>query len=112
MLARVDPRLVSRRKSAWAVLQSGIPDRASQAANSMVEVLDQVIDRVSGSKDFKDYLADRFPKYVEVMTAERAMITVVKNRLHTVKHHAEEQPVEMAEHLMLAAEAVIRLLLR
>jgi len=35
----------------------------------MVEVLDKVIDRVRGGKQFKEFLADRFPKQAEVVMA-------------------------------------------
>lgn len=44
------------------------------------------------------------------MTAERAMITVVKTPLPTVTHHIEEQAVEMVEHWMLPLRSFRRLL--
>jgi hypothetical protein len=104
--------VVGRRQGARAVLRSDNPDRVSQAANSMVDVLDQVIDRVRGTKEFADYLAERFPKHAAGISAQRTFITTVKSSLHTVKHHTQEQPPELAEHLMEVAESIIRMLLR
>jgi hypothetical protein len=112
VLAKLDVRLRDRWRGAWAALQSDNPDRVSQAANSMVEVLNQVIDRVRGPKEFKDYLADRFPEQTEVVLATRTWISRIKDSLHGVKHHTAEQSPQVAEDLMHQAEWVINLLLR
>jgi hypothetical protein len=42
-LKRLGPRLEERWRGAWEALRSKNPDKVSQAANSMVEVLDKVI---------------------------------------------------------------------
>jgi hypothetical protein len=112
MLQKLDPRLKDRRRGAWVALRSENPDRVSQAANSMVEVLDQVIDRVRGGKEFKDYLADRFPEQAAVVIASRKWITEVKNGLQAVKHHPVEQSPALAEDLFHQAEWIVSLLLR
>jgi hypothetical protein len=93
-------------------LQSDNPDRVSQATNSMVEVLNQVIDRVRGAKEFKDHLTDRFPEQAGVVLATRKWITEVKNGLQGVKHHTAEQSPQVAEDLMHQAEWIVNLLLR
>ncbi len=111
-LARLDQRLADRWAGAKSALHSDNPDRVSQAANSMVETLDQVIDRVRGTKEFKDYLADRLPMQTGVVVAMRKLITEVKDSLHSVKHHTSEQPLQLAEDLMKAAESIIHMLLR
>jgi hypothetical protein len=112
VLAKLDVRLRDRWRGAWAALQSDNPDRVSQAANSMVEVLDQVIDRIRGTKEFKDYLADRFPEQAEVVLATRKWISKIKDSLHRVKHHTAEQSPQVAEDLMHQVEWVVNLLLR
>jgi hypothetical protein len=78
----------------------------------MVEVLDQVIDRVRGAKEFKAYLADRFPQQSEVVLATRAWISKVKDGLQRLKHNTKEQPPEAAQDLIHQAEWIVNLLLR
>jgi hypothetical protein len=78
----------------------------------MVEVLNQVIDRVRGAKEFQDYLKDRFPDQVGVVLATRKWISEVKNGLQGIKHHPTEQAPQLAEDLMHQAEWIANLLLR
>jgi hypothetical protein len=111
-LKRIDARLEERWRGAWEALRSKNPDRVSQAANSMVEVLDKVIDRVCGGKPFKDVLAERYPKQEKVVLAQRALITALKDSLHSVKHETNQQSVDTAQDLIHAAEGIIRTLLR
>lgn len=111
-LRKVDPRLEERWRGAWQALGSDNPDRVSQAANSMVEVLDQVISRVCDGREFKDVLAERYPMQEKVVLAQRAMIGTLKETLHAVKHETNSQSVHTAEYLMHATEGVIRTLLR
>jgi hypothetical protein len=112
LLERLDARLKNRWRGAWVALQSDNPDRVSQATNSMVEVLDRVIDQVRETKEFKDYLADRFPDQTGVVIATRKWITEVKNGLQGIKHHSAEQSPQLAEDLMHQAEWIVNLLLR
>jgi hypothetical protein len=70
------------------------------------------IDRLRGTKEFKDYLADRFPDQAGVVLATRKWITEFKNGLQGVKHHATEQSPLLAEDLMHQAEWIVNLLLR
>jgi hypothetical protein len=112
VLEKLDDRLAGRWRGAWAALQSDNPDRVSQAANSMVEVLDQVIDRVRGSKEFRDFLSHRFPQQAEVMIATRTWISKVKDGLQGIKHNTKEPPAEAAQDLMHQAEWIVNLLLR
>lgn len=111
-LEKLDPRLKARWEGGWAALRSENPDRVSQAANSMVEVLDQVIDRIRGAREFRDYLSDRFAEQADVVLATRTWLSKVKESLQTVKHHSKEQPAPLAEDLMHQAESIIKLLLR
>ena len=112
MLEKLDVRLRDRWRGAWAALQSDNPDRVSQATNSMVEVMNQVIDRVRGPKEFQDYLKDLFPDQAGVVMATRKWISEVKNGLQGVKHHPTEQAPQLAEDLMHQAEWIANLLLR
>lgn len=111
-LKTLDPRLDERWRGAWEALRSKNPDKVSQAANSMVEVLDNVIAQISGDRPFKDVLAERYPKQEKVVLAQRAVISALKDSLHAVKHETNTQSVHTAEDLMHAAEGIIRTLLR
>jgi hypothetical protein len=112
LLRRVDPRLEARWQGAWEALQSDNPDKVSQAANSMVEVLDQVISHTCQGRPFRDVLASRFPGQQDVIEKKRAYISSLKNTLHAVKHETNPQPPDLAEDLFHAAEGIIRTLLR
>jgi hypothetical protein len=59
LLRLVNPRLVDRRSGAWQTLNSDNPDAVSQAVNSMVEIVSEVISFVrqrSGGQPLKDIL--------------------------------------------------------
>ena len=112
LLEELDPRLRDRWIGAWQALHSKNADSVSQAANSMVEVLDQVIDRVRGAREFRDYLSARYPGQAEMVQAKRQWISKVKDGLQSVKHHTDAQPPQLAEDLMHAAELIVRILLR
>jgi hypothetical protein len=112
LLRPIDPRLEDRWQGAWESLRSNNPDRVSQAANSMVEVLDKVIGSVCGERQFKQVLAERYPKQQEVIETSRKYIAALKETLHSVKHETNEQKIHTAEDLIHAAEGVIRTLLR
>jgi hypothetical protein len=93
LLNKLNPRFTQRRIGAWEALRSENPDRLSQAANSMVELLDQVIKQLSNGAEFKDYLNKKFdsgPTTKWVITL-RASIAETKSHLHTVKHHTDPQ---------------------
>ncbi len=111
-LKGVDPRLENRWRGAWDALRSENPDKVSQAANSMVEVLDQVIDSICNGKPFTEVLAERYPHQREVIETKRKYIAALKSTLHSVKHETNEQQVHTAEDLMHASEGIIRTLLR
>jgi hypothetical protein len=112
LLLRVDQRLESRWRGAWDALRSENPDKVSQAANSMVEVVDKVIGSVCGEKQFTNVLAELYPEQQEVIEATRKYIAALKNTLQSVKHETNAQQVHTAEDLMHAAEGIIRTLLR
>jgi hypothetical protein len=111
-LRKLDTRLEERWRGAWQALQSQNPDKVSQAANSMVEVLDKVIDRVCAGKPFKDVLAARYPQQEKVVLAKLAYVSALKSSLQSVKHETNPQSVDTAQDLMHAAEGIIRTLLR
>ena len=111
LLEKLDPRLHARWLGAWDALQSDNPDKVSQAANSMVEVVDQVINRVRGSQEFKDYLDARFPGQTEIVIAAKTLISRLKDTLHKVKHETDEQPPKVVRSLIHQAEWLIDLLL-
>jgi hypothetical protein len=112
LLERLDPRLRDRWVGAWQALESDNADAVSQATNSMVEVLDKVIDRVAGPQEFRVYLEVCYPGQADMLAAMRQWIAKTKDGLHAVKHHTEAQPPQLAEDLMHAAEHIVKILLR
>lgn len=111
-LKKLDPRLEERWRGAWQALRSENPDKVSQAANSMVEVLDKVIGHICADRQLKDVLRERYPKQEKVILAQRATISALKESLHAVKHETIVQSVNTAQDLMHSAEGIIRTLLR
>jgi hypothetical protein len=111
-LMRRDPRLEERWRGAWEALRSQNPDKVSQAANSMVEVLDKVIGCVCNSRPFREVLAERYPKQEEVVLTKLKYVSALKTSLQSVKHETKEQSMDTAQDLMHASEGVIRTLLR
>jgi len=111
-LKRLDPRLEERWHGAWKALQSDNPDKVSQAANSMVEVLDQVIAKICDGKEFKEVLAERFPKQQDLIASQRGFISALKQSLHAVKHETNAQTATTAQDLIHFSEGIIRMLLR
>lgn len=59
LLEQLDPRLNKRREGAWQAFRSDNPDRLSQAANSMVELLDQVIGQVCEDIELAQFLTNK-----------------------------------------------------
>lgn len=112
LLGKTDPRLRERWLGAWQALGSDNPDAASQAANSTVEVLRQVIGGLCGPEEFEEYLEHRFPEQADMVLALRKWIQAIKEGLERVKHHPTKQDKSHAEVLMNGAEVIIKLLLR
>jgi hypothetical protein len=113
LLERLDPRLAKRRKGAWDVLRSANPDRLSQAANSMVELLDQVIGQTCAGQPLPDFLKVQYETHEETawIEATRKWISQTKSNLHRVKHHVEYKDERLAEALLTNAETIMVVLL-
>jgi hypothetical protein len=115
LLRPLDSRLVDRRRGAWQALDSENLDGVSQAANSMVEVLDKVIASVceGGGVEFKDFLATKLNSegQSDWVVATRKWIGQTKDNLHSIKHHTIAQPREWARALMTSAELIVRIVL-
>jgi len=113
LLEKLDTTLKRRRKGAWAALKSDNADRLSQAANSMVELLDQVISRVCGTRPLAEYLKDKYKTHEETewIDASRAWISKTKSQLHRVKHHVNYTDEKLAEAVMTSAETIMVVLL-
>jgi hypothetical protein len=91
LLDRLDTRLRRRREGAWEALHSDNPDRLSQAANSMVELLDQVISQVCGDTDLATFLTAKYRTHqkTEWVDATRKWIGRTKDNLQSAKHHVD-----------------------
>jgi hypothetical protein len=113
LLGKLNPRFTERRTGAWEAFGSENPDRLSQAANSMVELLDQVIKQLCDGAEFKDYLNKKFNSTATTkwVTSLRASIAETKSHLHTVKHHTDPQSEKLTEELMRHTESILRLIL-
>lgn len=112
MLDRLDTNLKKKRIGAWETFKSTNPDRLSQAANSMVELLDKVIGILCGKMELNEYLKNRYgSKESAWINAQRKSISETKDKLNRVKHHVNYSDIPLAEALLISAEAIMKLLL-
>lgn len=113
LLERLDPRLRRRREGAWAALRSENPDRLSQAANSMVELLDKVIGQVCKDTDLATFLTKKYQTHqkTEWVNATRKWIQQTKDNLHSAKHHVEHQSEQLTKALLTTTESIILVIL-
>jgi len=112
MLDRLDPNLRKKRIGAWDTFKSTNPDRLSQAANSMVELLDKVIGILCGNMEFSEYLKKRYgSKEIAWINAQRKWISETKDKLNRVKHHVNYSDRPLTEALLTSAEAIMKALL-
>lgn len=113
LLERLDPRLRRRREGAWAALRSNNPDRLSQAANSMVELLDQVISQKCESTDLATFLTNKYQTHqkTEWVNATRKWIQHTKDNLHSAKHHVDHQSEQLTKALLTTTESIILVVL-
>jgi len=112
-LSRISTRLVERRLGAWKALASDNPDRFSQAANSMVEVLDQVIEAKCGTTSLREFLDKKYPSHQQTdwIQNTRAWISATKSSLQATKHETNSQSEVLTEALMLSAEGIMLVVL-
>lgn len=112
-LRRLGPSFLRRRQGAWNAFRSDNPDRLSQSANSMVELLDGVIGHLCENTSLSDFLAARFGRKDESqwVVATRKWISETKSNLHRVKHHDDYSSQQVVESLMKSAESIMELLL-
>jgi hypothetical protein len=113
LLDRLDPRLRRRREGAWGALRSQNPDRLSQAANSMVELLDQVIGQACEGTDLATFLTTKYQTHqkTEWVTATRQWIGRTKDNLHSTKHHTDHQSEQLTKALLTTSESILLVLL-
>ena len=116
LLRSVNARLVDRRHGAWQTLKSDNPDAVSQAVNSMVEVMGEVISFVrkrAGNSPLKDILPTILSSEGQsdwVLTTHK-WISETKSALQSVKHNTAAQSKHIASAVMTAAELVVLILL-
>lgn len=113
LLEKLDPKLKRRRQGAWQAFRSENPDRLSQAANSMVELLDQVIGHVCQNTTLAKYLESKYhsSKDTKWVDATRKWISETKNYLHGIKHHVDERSEQLTERLLHGAESIMLVVL-
>jgi|GEM_PF-1542608 hypothetical protein len=113
LLDHLDPRLRRRREGAWEALRSDNPDRLSQAANSMVELLDQVITQVCKDTELATFLTRKYQTHqkTEWVDATRKWIRETKDNLHSAKHHVDHQSEQLTKALLTTAESILLIIL-
>jgi hypothetical protein len=113
LLEKLEQRLAERRAGAWQTFYSDNPDHLSQAANSMVELLDHAISIQCAGKPLRDFLKQRYPEYKISDAADKtaAWISSIKDNLHATKHGTSPQSPQLTEALMRAAESVLMAIL-
>ncbi len=113
LLEKLGPRLRERREGAWLTFRSGNPDRLSQSANSMVELLDQVISQVCRDTELAVFLKSKYQTHEDTkwVDATRKWISETKSNLHRVKHHVDYQSEKLTEGLLTSAESIMLVIL-
>lgn len=113
LLDKLNPTLKNKRCGAWVTFNSDNPDRLSQSANSMVELLNQVIDSVCSDRKLSEYLKDKYEtkEETEWIEAEVKWISKVKDNLQRIKHHPDYKLEKIAKRLLCNAENIILLIL-
>ncbi len=113
LLEKLDPRLRERREGAWLTFRSDNPDRLSQSANSMVELLDQVITQVCKDTELAVFLKEKYQTHEKTdwVDATRKWISRTKSSLHRVKHYVDNQSEKLAEGLLTSAESIMLVIL-
>lgn len=113
LLEKLHPRLKNRREGAWLAFRSDNPDRLSQAANSMVELLDKVISQVCKDTQLAVYLQKKYDTHEETkwVDATRKWISETKSNLQRVKHHEDYKHVLLTEELLKNAESILLVIL-
>jgi hypothetical protein len=114
LLAALGPRFKERRVGAWETFNSRNPDRLSQAANSMVELLDKVITEICKGTTLHAFLETKYPSHQQTDWVERtrAWVSGTKESLHATKHETNPQSAQLTEQLMRTAESIIVVLLK
>jgi hypothetical protein len=113
LLDQLDSRLRRRREGAWEALRSDNPDRLSQAANSMVELLNQVISQVCEGSNLAAFLKTKYQTHqkTEWVDVTRKWIGQTKDNLHSAKHHVDHQSEQLTKALLTTAENIILVIL-
>jgi hypothetical protein len=113
LLDKLDPSLKKKRAGAWMAFHSDNPDRLSQAANSMVELLNGVIGVICGNRQLAEVLQKKYCTSEETqwVDATRTWISQTKSKLHRVKHHPDYNADILARTLLESAETIMIALL-
>lgn len=113
LLDKLDPNLKKKRTGAWIAFHSVNPDRLSQSANSMVELLDRVIGLVCVNRKLAEVLSEKYCTSEETqwIDATRSWISQTKSKLHRVKHHPDYKADILARTLLESAETIMIALL-
>lgn len=113
LLDQLNPVFRKKRQGAWKTFISDNPDRLSQSANSMVELLSQVIDSVCKDRKLAEYLKEKYETREETEWIEATVkwVSETKDNLQRVKHHTEYKLEKIAKTLLEHAESIILILL-
>ncbi len=120
LLERFNPTLKKKRDGAWQTFHSDNPDRLSQSANSMIELLNQIINGVCQGRPLGDFFKNKYSddsfseftleeaKWVEITVK---WISETKDKLQRVKHHVGYRLENVAETLLSTTERLILIIL-
>jgi hypothetical protein len=114
LLAKLSPRFKERRLGAWETFYSENPDRLSQAANSMVELLKQVLAEKCRGATLDEFLKNKYPSHQQTDWVERtrAWISGTKSGLEGTKHETNAQSIQLTEALMRNAESIMLVIVK
>lgn len=113
LLEKLDPVLKNKRQGAWRTFNSNNPDRLSQSASSMVELLSQIIKNACKGKKLAEYLKEKYQTKEETEWVEATVkwISKTKTNLQRIKHHTNYKLEKITKILLEHAESIISIIL-
>ena len=113
LLEKLNPVLKNKRQGVWGTFNSNNPDRLSQSASSMVELLSQVIKNVCKGKKLAEYLKEKYQTKEETVWVEATVkwISETKANLQRIKHHTNYKLEKITKILLDHAESIILIIL-
>lgn len=113
LLEKISPIFSKKRVGAWEAFNSNNPDKLRQLASSMVELMNQVINKALGNKTLSEYLEEKYgTRDTKWLKSTTKWITNTKDELQRIKHHQDYKYENIVETLLTSTERIILIVLQ